>query len=141
MTSRIFTALTACAAASICAVIRPAGCAGDEAVPESRPQAAMLPVAMTANAIRLVDHMWAQPCGAEARLALMLDLDRDVEPHDDVPGLTLSDVTKLGGGTNTLADFDGRRESHLVESVIHEELAVRELRDERQTKMHEQRHR
>src|SRR6187551_768942 len=145
MTPRIRSALIACAAASICAMIRPAGCALDEVlcetVPDSRSQAAMPPAATRTHAIRLIDDMEAQPFGDERRLAFILDLDRHVEPHDDVPWPALANFAELGDGTNARADFDGRRKPHLLESVIHEELAVREHRDERQAQMHEQRQR
>src|SRR5262245_40574097 len=118
MTSRILTAVMACAARSICAVTRSAGCAGDGAVSESRSQAARLPAAMRTNAICLVDHMETQPFGDERRLVFVFDLDLDVEPHDDVPGLALADFAELGDGTNALADLDRRREPHLVEPVV-----------------------
>src|SRR5262245_9742197 len=106
MTSRILTAVTACPARSICDVIRPAGCAGDDAIPESRSQAAMLPAAMSTKAIRLIDDMEAQPFGDQRRLAFVLDLDRDVDAHDDVPGLALADFAELADRTNAFADFD-----------------------------------
>jgi hypothetical protein len=61
MTLRILLSLMACAAASACGVIRPAGCAGGEVlcetVPESRSQAAMLTAATSTQAIRLIDDM------------------------------------------------------------------------------------
>ena len=58
-----------------------------------------------------------------------------------LPGLALGHLAERADGADALADFDGRRETHLVETVVHDQLAVREQRDERQAQVHEQRQR